>query len=232
MRRVFVSWVTVDKVLCERYHIENEKRNVVSGLIIVLIGTIVFFMTISDREKDKYVPTNVAVETVGENKVEESNLHCFQNDQYLVVVTEDDSGRDRKVSMFNRSELLEPVQCIAYTGVEAQVLELEPATFVFGVVGKHVVLDVGTGPSNRALQVFDIQSMTKVYEDMYSELSLVEPDILVYWRVSDDSATIDNCVEYAEILAQDFTPQLQEKTQYSVTSKAAVSGETRCVATQ
>ncbi|MFA7216424.1 MAG: hypothetical protein WC095_00350 [Candidatus Paceibacterota bacterium] len=210
-----------------------RKTFITSGIIILLLGIASFLLILNKQNKNiKPDISSGIIKPTGEDPSLESGLRCYKNDHYLAVVSQDASGRDKEVSVFVRSELIEPVQCAKYIKINKFTLDLEPATFVFGLIGKYLVLDIGTGPSNRKLQVYNIETKVKVYEDMYAELKLVEPDTLVYWSISNTPATKTNCREYTEIKVQDFTPQLQKITQYSLTTKKLTSGETRCVSTQ
>jgi len=213
-------------------------RNTLSALIIILLGVAVLVASVVFSGKPN-VAQEIPVDTqfapaeqiFAESAV--SDTLCSQNDRYVVVAPQSDSGLTTEITVFNRSELIEPVRCALYSGVEYLFkLELPSDTFVFGLVGEYLVLDKGTGPSNRMLEVYNLPTKTKVYEARYADLELQEPDVLSYWRVSDEVASRINCPDYETIVAQSFTPQMQTKTVYSLSTQTTITSETRCVAVQ
>jgi len=212
-------------------------RILVYLLIVLFAGAVLVATTIIDR-----APTTIETESVNwsatvpyqvfENPVPNGML-CFSNEDYLVVVQQNDTGLQTPVTVVRRFELTEPIQCTTYTDLEYTFnLNLASDTFVFGLVGDYLILDIGTGPSNRNLAAYDLITKDKVYGATYADLELREPDLLTYWQVSNEPASDMNCPEFATITAQSFTPQLQIKTTYALNAKATITGEERCVATQ
>ncbi len=111
----------------------------------------------------------------------------------------------------------------------------ELASFYQGKVGSYLIIDQGTGPSRRHLRIWDWRRQKWSYSATYEAPLLLKGGRLSVWETQSEPATAANCSEYAKIIAQGFSPSLQQLKIINLRAtplSQPVLRQKRCQATQ
>ena len=107
------------------------------------------------------------------------------------------------------------------------------ADYFFGLHGKFLFVDSGTGPSPRLITVYNLQKSTAVYSARYSEPIALKKGILRHWSPTSTKADEKNCPAL-KIWAKDGLGAAieEERTVELATLKQSKTVRTRCSARQ
>ena len=107
------------------------------------------------------------------------------------------------------------------------------ADYFFGLYGKFLFVDSGTGPAPRLITVYDLQKSTSVYSAQYSEPIALKKGILRHWSPTSTKADEKNCPAL-KVWAKDGLGAAieEERTVELATLTQSKTARTRCSACQ
>lgn len=153
------------------------------------------------------------------------SCHSYKNYSVLVRTQGDSAGSDILVNKAGNC---------SWDEKEAKFfLKNSGADYFFGLYGKFLFTDSGTGPAPRLITVYDLQKSTTVYSARYSEPIALKKGILRYWSPSGTKADGKNCPDL-KIWAKDGLGAAieEERTVELATLKQSKTVRTRCSARQ
>ena len=101
------------------------------------------------------------------------------------------------------------------------------------IEGDFLILDSGSTPPPRGLDVYDLTLKKNVYTDKYNLPIEVGNDIIRYWQPIDSLVNAKNCPKYQEYTAQGLGAGIEREVVLTLSSlKVAPTGEQRCAPRQ
>lgn len=177
-------------------------------------------------------------------------VSCHENENYYIVVKEngDRVGEDILV----KPKKLQSSQPTCTYVVEEGDYELaslrdgeEIAQYYKGLGGSgrldgdSLILDVGTGPEPRILQIYDLSERKLTYTDEYWGLNHLSDDgvtytHLSYYRPTQEQVTVQNCDSYAAYIEMGLNPFIAINVEFDLTTMIAKTDDLdkRCFAGQ
>ena len=163
----------------------------------------------------------------------DGSVRCYQNEAYFVA--EKYSEEQQHILIKNKTAN-DPNYACSYL-VEAADFEIkDAATFYLNLVNNFLLVDKGTAPGTRGLDIYDLSSRAKVYSGYYGSgetpIEVVDNSIM-FWEPTSIKATSDNCPDLAENEKNYFTSVIEEYTKFDLLSLERTSlNEFRCAARQ
>jgi hypothetical protein len=115
-----------------------------------------------------------------------SERTCVVYPDYLVVESRYQSALGEAVSVFRRDPAAPGAPCDS-VGRRALLSVGEPddARYFFGMLGPYVLIDSGTGPEERGLEVYDAETGALVYRGSYwshDDVEALGPDRIAFFK--------------------------------------------------
>lgn len=110
----------------------------------------------------------------------------------------------------------------------------DPSYFL-GKSGNYLIFDIGTGPSQRQLLLYDFRQAKVLLEESYGGPVHVENGVLKFWVPAGKQADPANCPQFDKIRNDGFTPALEQLTSVDLagaTPVRVVGVAVRCNALQ
>ncbi|HOX22918.1 MAG TPA: hypothetical protein PLL10_05595 [Elusimicrobiales bacterium] len=161
--------------------------------------------------------------------VDKTTCHLYEKYAVLTQSARDNAGSDIIV---NRNQQ-DSKACAWDEKAALLLLKNTDADYFFGLLGKLIFVDSGTGPSPRTLKIYDIEKSTAVYNGLYNESITIKNGKLSYWAATAKQATKENCPQLAQWSSQGLGAALEEKIFVELSSlKSGKTGKSRCSARQ
>jgi len=101
------------------------------------------------------------------------------------------------------------------------------------LVGKNLVLDIGTAPYPRILSIVDVETAREVYRDSYNAPLDISDTSIRYWEPQTVVPTVGTCPDLSAYQKNGLGAGIEEYVSLSLTTYATSSvGESRCTARQ
>ena len=163
----------------------------------------------------------------------DGSVNCYQNEAYFVA--EKYSDEQQHILIKNKTAN-DPNYACSYL-VEAADFEIKDvATFYLHLVNNFLLVDKGTAPGTRGLDIYDLTSRAKIYSGVYGSgetpIEVVDNSIM-FWEPSSIKATSENCPNLAENEKNYFTSLIEEYTKLDLISlEKTPLNEFRCAVRQ
>ncbi len=160
---------------------------------------------------------------------------CMASSEYVVFVRSrgDTVGSDFIVRALNGAPAPSGPVCTYVPASGDTTLTQFTAAYEKLVSGRLLVLDVGTAPYPRTLEIYDLAAERTVYTDKYSGPATFATTSVEYWQPIDTTPTPTNCPELATYKAEGFGAGIEERVTLELSTLTVTrSGSLRCAARQ
>lgn len=163
----------------------------------------------------------------------DGSVNCYQNGAYFVA--EKYSEEQQHILIKNKT-VNDPNYDCEYL-LEAADFEIkDSATFYLNLLNNFLLVDKGTAPGTRGLDIYDLNSRAKIYTGFYGSgetpIEIIDNTIM-FWEPSSIKATTENCPDLAENEKNYFTSIIEEYTRLDLISLEKTSlNEFRCAVRQ
>jgi hypothetical protein len=157
---------------------------------------------------------------------------CYTSDRYHVAGREGENGlgTDFLVRPLPPDE---PPPCAYAPGSDTWEIPNEWAEYFFALEGAFLVLDSGTGPDPRGLQVWDLDARQIAFGAAASDLWMPAPDTLAYWAEVSAPPDAASCPERAAYEARGLGAALEQEIRLALAGLVPrPTGAVRCSARQ
>ncbi|MBU1117936.1 hypothetical protein KKD37_03140 [Patescibacteria group bacterium] len=174
------------------------------------------------------IPT-ISQEVVS-SKSSDGSVICYQNRKYFIA--QELNSQESYVLVKTKSNEATNYDCV-YNLEESDLVIKDPANHYFGLENNFLLIDIGTGPGTRGLDIYDLDKKTKIYSGSYGsggQNSIeISDNTVVFWKPTTIKATGENCPNLAEYEKIGFTTVVEEQTKLNLmTLKEESLKELRC----
>lgn len=163
----------------------------------------------------------------------DGSVRCYQNEAYFVA--EKYSEEQQHILIKNKTTN-DPNYACSYLAEAADFEIKDTATFYSNLVNNFLLVDKGTAPGTRGLDIYDLKSRAKIYSGFYgSGETLIEvvDNTIMFWEPSTIKVTNENCPDLAENEKHYFTSVIEEYTKLDLISlEKTPLNEFRCAVRQ
>jgi len=164
----------------------------------------------------------------------EEKATCHESSRYMIVEG-DTGGVGTNFLIKYKRQKGEPPVCKYVVKPGDFEIPNEEAEYFFGLQGKLLILDSGTGPEHRGLIIWDLSKKKKIYTGTYAgeeEEAKIKPGYMEFW-LETGRATDENCPKAKEWWANGLGAAIEtwvrlDLSDFTVTK----SSKTRCVSRQ
>lgn len=163
----------------------------------------------------------------------DGSVNCYQNEAYFIA--EKYSEEQHHILIKNKAVNDLDYDC-SYLA-EAADFEIKGlGIFYLNLVNNFLLVDKGTAPGTRGLDIYDLSNRTKIYTGFYGDGETpikISGNTIMFWEPSSIKATAENCPDFAENEKNYFTSLIEEYTKFDLISLEKTSlNEFRCAARQ
>jgi hypothetical protein len=114
------------------------------------------------------------------------------------------------------------------------IISVSENSFLFGLAENYLLIDSGTGPGPRGLDVYALdKNGERVYSDTYMRPVSIDGTVIDYWTTTDITASAENCEQFKDWRQGGLGAGIDEKVSIDLaTLEFTQFGELRCTARQ
>lgn len=161
------------------------------------------------------------------------DLTCYSSTMYMVIQKRVDDSVSSNILVKYKKSADQIIPCVYTVQPEDFEITNEEADSFLLFTTNYLVLDIGTAPEPRTIDVYDLQTHSKVFTDSYAKPIFAQGDTVTYWEPSIETPTNGTCSELAQNQKNGLGSLIEQKVTVDLATQTKVaSGEKRCVATQ
>ncbi len=161
-----------------------------------------------------------------------SNANCMESSRYFVVDNNPGlPGLD--VVAKHKTSPDETIPCAGGAEAGDVVIQNDLPEFVLGLAENFLIIDSGTAPPPRGLELYDLDAQTSTYTDQYSDPISIASDSITYWEPIRRAVTLKNCPDFDQYTADGLGAVIESHITLNLPALTKEDlGESRCVPTQ
>ena len=160
-------------------------------------------------------------------------VSCNDSPNYFVITRDltDSVGSDILVKY--KTSSTQTFACVYNVGIGDYELKHLDAGYFLGLVSHFIILDFGTGPPPRSLEIDDLNSRREVFTDGYSIPISINDNSLTYWSPTSTIPTIANCPDLNTYNEEGLGAEIETQVTVNLTDLTRKElGNYRCAVTQ
>jgi hypothetical protein len=168
----------------------------------------------------------------GKNLPSSSNIKCMESPEYFVI--DNDPGLPGlDVVAKHKKNTNEMIPCADVVASSDVVVQNSLPEFVLGLTENFLIVDSGTAPPPRGLEIYDLDVQSSTYADTYSPPISITTGTVTYWASTKQTVTKTNCPDLDQYTADGLGAVITSHVvlDLSTLSKKEL-GEYRCEPTQ
>lgn len=149
-------------------------------------------------------------QTIILTKSSDESVKCYQNEKYFIA--EKQSLGDSYILIKIKTNGDVNYDCL-YNFEKSDLEIKDSATYYLGLENNFLLIDKGTSPGTRGLDIYDLDKRTKIYTGFYSsgESAIkILNNTITFWQPTKIKATEENCPILAENEKNYFSSVIEE----------------------
>ena len=122
-----------------------------------------------------------------------SHVGCIDSPKYFVVTRDLAGSVGSSILVRYKTSDTQQFPCAYAAGKDDLELNLPDAGYFYGLTHNFLILDFGTAPPPRRLEIYDLNSRKNVFSDQYSPSTTISDYAVTYWSPATTTPTIANC---------------------------------------
>jgi hypothetical protein len=161
-------------------------------------------------------------------EIKENGLTCYENDKYFVI----DAGDNSNFLIKYKDTASQKINCL-YNNEDGDYEIKGWAYWYYKLQNNYLVIDSGTAPPPRGLDIYDLAKKQKIYENSYGSIISLDDSSIVFWKISDTEPTSENCPEKTGWEKEGLGAVIYEQVRLILASLEETNlNQMRCSATQ
>jgi hypothetical protein len=180
-----------------------------------------------------YVLKNITTSSMDTSSFAIKELKCYDSLQYFAIQESLSGAVGANILIKYKVSPSSTFSCVYDIGSEDFEIKNTKSEYFLSFADNFLLLDSGTGPSNRQLIAYDLRSKKLVLMDSYQGPVTVTGDNITYLTKTDQKPSLQNCPDLSSYTANGLNALIMAKVSVDLaTGTKKEWGKNQCVASQ